>query len=63
MDPKSIELENLTKIFEYEKISRELDSCDDLEYLRNISKCYAKLYFKQQETLTLIGLNLFKENK
>jgi len=63
MDPKSIELENLSKIFEYEKLSRELDSCDDLEYLRNISKCYAKLYFKQQETLTLIDLDLFKENK
>jgi hypothetical protein len=63
MDPKSIELENLSKIFEYEKLSRELDSCDDLEYLRNVSKCYAKLYFKQQETLTLIDLDLFKENK
>jgi len=63
MDPKSIELENLSKIFEYEKLSRELDSCDDLEYLRNVSKCYAKLYFKQQEILTLIDLDLFKENK
>lgn len=60
MDPKSIELENLSKIFEYEKISRELDFCEDLEYLRNVSKCYAKLYFKQQETLILLGLDLFK---
>jgi hypothetical protein len=60
MDPQKIELENLSKIFEYEKISRELDSCDDLEQLRNISKCYAKLYFKQQETITLLDLESFK---
>jgi hypothetical protein len=60
MDPQKIELENLSKIFEYEKISRELDSCDDLEHLRNISKCYVKLYFKQQETLTVLDLESFK---
>jgi hypothetical protein len=60
MDPKSIELTNLTKIFEYEKMSRDLDECADVETLRNICKCYLKLYFKQQETLSCIGLGQFK---
>ncbi len=61
MDPKSIELTNLTKIFEYEKMSRDLDECVDTETLRNICKCYVKLYFKQQETLSCIGLGQFKD--
>jgi len=61
MDPKSIELTNLTKIFEYEKMSRDLDECADVETLRNICKCYVKLYFKQQETLSCIGLRQFRD--
>jgi hypothetical protein len=60
MEPKTIELENLSKIFEYEKISRELDACTNIELLKNICKCYVKLYFKQQETLIEIGLDQFK---
>lgn len=60
MEPKNIELENLSKIFEYEKISRELDTCTNIELLKNICKCYVKLYFKQQETLIEIGLDQFK---
>jgi len=60
MEPKTIELKNLSKIFEYEKISRDLDECADVETLRNICKCYVKLYFKQQETLSCIGLGQFK---
>jgi hypothetical protein len=56
MNPDDIELENLSKIFEYEKISREIDSCDDIELLKNISKSYVKLYFKQQEVILQIGL-------
>jgi len=51
MDPQKIELENLTKIFEYEKISREIDSCENMEQLKNIAKSYIKLYFKQQEVV------------
>ena len=61
MDPNLIELQNLNKIFEYEKISRDLDECENIEYLRNTCKCYVKLYYKQQETLMLIGLDKFKE--
>jgi len=50
-DPDDISLENLTKNFEYTKIAREIDSCDDLEYMKNVAKCYVKLYFKTQETI------------
>jgi hypothetical protein len=58
MNPDDIELENLSKIFEYERISREIDSCNDVELLKNIAKCYTKLYFKQQETVANMVINL-----
>jgi len=49
MDPSNIELENHSKMFEYEKISREIDQCDDIEFLRNMCRCYVKLHMKHQE--------------
>lgn len=57
IDPSEIELENLTKSFEYHKLSSEVDNCNDIELLKNIAKAYIKLYFKQQEVVTAIGLN------
>lgn len=51
MNPENMKLETVSKMFEYEKISRELDSCTNIDILRNICKCYVKLYMKQQETL------------
>jgi hypothetical protein len=55
MDPNGIELKDLTKIFEYERISREIDSCENIEELRNICKCYVKLYFSHQETVASLA--------
>lgn len=52
MNPNDIELENLSKNFEYVKASMEIDSIDDVDALRNISKSYMKLYMKQQEVLS-----------
>ena len=49
MDPDKIQLENLSKSFEYFKYSSEID---DIEDLRNIAKSYFKLYLKQQEVIT-----------
>ena len=57
MDPNEIELKNLTKSFEYTKIASEIDGCDDRETLKNIAKSFCKLYYKQQETMSVIGLN------
>jgi hypothetical protein len=52
MDPSKINLSNVTKLFEYEKISREIEQCDDVETLKNIAKSYAKLYFAHQEAIS-----------
>jgi hypothetical protein len=51
MDPSKINLSHMTKLFEYEKISREIDHCDDVDILKNIAKSYIKLYFAQQEVI------------
>jgi hypothetical protein len=52
MNPDSIELENLSKSFEYFKISSEIDNIDNIEDVKNIAKCYFKLYLKQQEVVS-----------
>ena len=56
MDPSSITLTTPSKSFAYEQQAREIEKCSDLEELRNVCKCYAKLYYKQQETLKTLGL-------
>jgi len=57
MNPNDIELNNLSKSFAYQKLASEIDSCDDCDELRNIAKSFVKLYYKQQETMALIGLS------
>ena len=52
MNPDSVTLENLTKSFEYVKFSNQIDSIDNIEDLRNLAKCYFKLYLKQQEIVS-----------
>ncbi len=54
MNPDEIKLEKLSKNFEYERLSRNIDSIDDIKVLRNVTKSYVKLYLKQQETLKLL---------
>jgi len=56
MDPDSIELINLSKQFAYTKVASEIDSCNDYDELKNIAKSFCKLYYKQQETMKLIGI-------
>ena len=51
MNPDDVLLENLTKNFEYVKFSNQIDTINDIEDLRNLAKCYFKLYLKQQEVL------------
>jgi hypothetical protein len=50
MDSNEITLETTSRQFSYEKMSRELDKLD-IEELREMCKCYMKLYLKQQEVL------------
>ena len=57
MDPSKIELTSISKLFEYEKISREIENCQDVELLKNISESYVKLYFAQQECLSSLNIS------
>ena len=43
MDPDDITLTNTSQQFEYEKLSREIDQCDDVELLRQMCKFVFKL--------------------
>lgn len=52
MNPDSIDLETMSKLFEFEKLSRDIDSISDIDELRNYAKSYIKLYFKQQEVVS-----------
>lgn len=55
MDPDKISLNDFNKSFEYEKISRDIDNIDDIEYLKKLAKSYIKLYFQQQEVIANLG--------
>ena len=56
MDPDKIELENLSKNFEYFKLASAVDECKSIDELKNITKSYIKLYLKQQEVVSGLGL-------
>ena len=49
MDPSDIQLESTAKMFEYEKLSREIENCDDLDALKQMARAFVKLYLKHQE--------------
>lgn len=52
MDPTKIVLEDINHLFEYEKLSREIDSIEDIDTIKNFAKSYIKLYMKQQEVVS-----------
>jgi hypothetical protein len=56
MNPDEIKLTNLSKSFAYMQVASEIDGCNDNESLKNIAKSFCKLYYKQQETMKIIGL-------
>ena len=58
MDPDKISLENLSKSFEYFKVSSEIDKVEDIEQIKTIAKSYYKLYLKQQEVISDLNLHL-----
>ena len=57
MDPSSIQLESTSRLFEYEKISREIESCDNLDALKEMCRCFVKLHLKHQEVASKLGIN------
>lgn len=56
MNPNDLILESYSKQFEYEKISRELDTCTNIDLLRNICKCYVKLYLGLEEYMQKVNV-------
>jgi len=52
MNPNNIQLTNLSKSFEYEKVARDIDSISNIDELRNLAKSFVKLYLKQEEVLS-----------
>jgi hypothetical protein len=52
MNPNNIILEDMNKLFEYEKLSRDIDNIDDINLIKNFAKSYIKLYLKQQEVVS-----------
>lgn len=51
MEHNNIDLSTISKSFEFEKLSRSIDSIDDVETLKKLLKTYIKLYLKQQEAV------------
>ena len=56
MDPSDIELESTAKMFEYEKLSREIENCDDIATLKQMTRSFIKLYLKHQEVASKLGI-------
>ena len=51
MDPDLINLETMSKMFEYEKQCRLIDDLN-LDEVKEVAKSYLKLYLKQQEVVS-----------
>jgi len=56
MNPSEIQLENISKMFEYEKMVRTIDELSETQ-AKDFAKVYLKLYLKQQEVLSTIATN------
>lgn len=52
MNPNDISLESPAKSFTYEKISRQIEECNSVSELKDIARCYVKMYLKQQEVMS-----------
>ena len=54
MNPDDITLSNTTQQFEYEKLSREIDCCEDVEDLQNMCKFLIKLEMKTRANYSVM---------
>ena len=53
-NPDDIILTSPSKMFEYEKLARTIDQCENVEELQLSLKGMLKLYMKQQEVTTQV---------
>ena len=54
MNPDEIKLRNTSQQFEYEKMSREIDECYDVDTLKQMCKFLVKLEMKTRETYSIV---------
>ncbi len=54
MNPDDVQLRSTSQQFEYEKMSRDIDKCDDVEVLREMCKFLVKLEMKTRENYSII---------
>ena len=54
MNPDDILIRNVSSQFQYEKMAREIDECDDVEVLQQMCKFLVKLEMKQRATYSVI---------
>ena len=54
MNPDDIILHNTSQEFEYEKMSREIDECDDVETLQQMCKYLIRLEMKTRENCSIM---------
>jgi len=50
MNPDNIQLDSTAKLFEYEKLARTIDQCENVEELQMTLKSVLKTFMKYQET-------------
>ena len=54
MNPDDIFIRNTSSLFQYEKMAREVDACDDIETLQQMCKFLIKMEMKTRETYSII---------
>ena len=54
MNPDDIFIRNVSSQFQYEKMAREVDECDDVETLQQMCKFLIKMEMKTRETYSVI---------
>ena len=54
-DHNDINLESVSKAFEFEKQARIIDECNDINELKSMLKSSLKLFLKQQEVVSKLG--------
>ena len=62
MNPEEIELRNISQQFEYERMSREIDECNDVETLKEMCKFLVKLEMKTRETYSIMLQDVLGED-
>ena len=54
MNPDDVQLRSTSQQFEYERMSRDIDKCDDLDSLKEMCKFLVKLEMKTRENYSVI---------